>query len=473
MYHFSNLLKGIQSEVLPVQWGEVFWDSLTKGKLQERSRQLRYDALFQACHRLDIPLLLTAHTLDDDIVTMFYRLAHLSGIDGMAGMKGATTFPVDGSPVSSRFFVGHPLLPVAKQRLLETCKEAGIEWTEDKSNEDMDYRRNSILNSLRLAQESNPALTTASLERTLNNFKRIRSDIHEDLVKVFDKSVIVNKVNGDCTLILNDAEWIRRRPLATRLIMLLLQYGAANRYPARTPSINALYTSLLQAYEEHQTVQKAWINRLPPSVRPKDLQPIDKTKRVALRQHTLAGCTFYSLSRVDAMRRIALQEKLEGRKMEYGPAFLIQRDPPSKSHVHSAGLSAVEVIIEPGKSFLWDDRIHLSFSHPPSLITEQSTGPRTFRLSFTTPGDIKEFEAFTKNSPAARRRVYAYMGITPGSHLYQIPVVREFTTGPDGEKVCTYMAFPTLKAEYPAGKYQWKTTYAGIPILMSRFLCLP
>lgn len=456
-----------QHSILPLDWSPVFRESLGKGKLQERTRDMRYAALFEACQKYEVPLLLTGHNLDDDIVTMFYRFSHLSGIDGLAAMKPATTFPVFDQPQANRFFVGHPLLPLPKSRLLATCEEAKLEWTRDESNEDLDYRRNSILAALRTAQEANPALTIESLQRTLNNFKRIRADVHDEIVKVFEKSVIVNKINGDCTLILNDAEWLGRKQIATRLITLLLQYGAANRYPARTPSVNTLYTSLIAAYEEHRKEQIKWLGRLPPTVREADLQPIDKTKRVGLRQHTLAGCTFYALSRVDAMRRIALQERLEGRKLEYGPAFLIQRDPPARISSQAPGLHGTAVTLTPGQNYFWDGRFNISYDHglPTLRNPTPDPAPRTFTVSFMTPGDVKEFEALTRGNQAARRRVYAYMGTTPGTHLYQIPVVRE--VGSD------YMAFPTLKADFPVGKYRWKTSYAGTPILVSRFLCLP
>lgn len=455
---------GVKSEVVDLDWSSVFWDALSKGKLQERTREMRYEALFKACRRHDIPLLLTAHNLDDDVVTMFYRLGHFSGIDGMAAMKPATTFHVTSS-VADRFFVGHPLLAVPKARLLATCEQWGLDWTPDHSNGDMDFRRNSILGSLRAAQEANPALTTESLQRMLNNFKRIRADIHDELVQAFDKSIIVNKVNGDCTMILNDEGWLRKKHIATRLLMLLLQYGAANRYPARTPSVNKIYDELIAAYEEHQRQQRAWLGRLPRGVRKEDIMPLDMTKRVGMRQHTLAGCAFYSLSRMDAMKRIALQDRLERRRLEYGPAFLIQRNPPARTNLHGPTMKAVDVTLGPRESFLWDDRVHLSFDHAPTLAGAPPAGSRRFTVSFMTPGDVKDFEALTKAAPQVRRRVYGYIGVTPGTHLYQIPVVREPETG--------YMAFPTLQTDFPPGRYKWKTTYAGTPILVSRFLCLP
>ncbi len=259
--------------------------------------------------------------------------------------------------------------------------------------------------------------------------------------------------------------WLKKKWLATRVINLLLQYGAPTRYPARTPSVSALYSDLLAAYEDHKSKREKWLKSLPVDVKQEDLQPFDKTKRVELKQHVLANCTFYALSRTDAMRRIALQERLEGRKLEYGPAFLIQRNPPPNVCNQTPSLHPVQVTLGSGQSYLWDDRVHMSYEQVPTLANPLPSGSRTFTISFMTPGDVKEFEALTRSMPSARRRVYAYLGTTPGTHLYQIPVVRE--AGSD------YIAFPTLKADFPIGKYKWKTSYAGTPLLVSRFLCLP
>jgi tRNA(Ile)-lysidine synthase len=460
---------GIRHEVLPLDWSAIYVESLSKGRLQETCRQLRYEALFKACRRADVPLLLTGHNLDDDVVTMFYRLAHLSGLDGLAGMKAATCFPV-ASAAASRFFVGHPLMTVPKGRLQQTCADwadpAGvIQPVHDASNDDLDYRRNSLHDALRAAQSQNPVLTLEALQRTLGNFKRVRADLHDELVRIFDRSVIVNKVNGDCTLILNDPAWLHQRHLATRLLMLLLQYSAAQRYPARTPSVLSLYGRLVDAYAAHAKDSRQWLSRLAAvQQRPYELQPFDKTRRIAaFSQHTLANCTVYPLSRTDALRRISLQERLFKRKLEYGPAFLIQRDPPARGELQASGKTPIT--LGPTDSHLWDGRIHLAFEHVPSLECPSPAGARTFTAAFMTPADVKDFEAATKAMPSARRHVYAYLGTTPGSHLYQIPVVREVGSN--------YMAFPTLKADYPPGKYKWKTQYAGTPILMSRFLCLP
>ena len=452
---------GLKHEILSIDWSCTFWDSLTKGKLLEKTRQLRFEALFKACRRHDIPLLLTGHNLDDDIVTMFYRMAHLSGIDGLGSMKAAAVFPV-ANAAASKFFVGHPLLDIPKARLSKTCEHAQLEPVLDRSNLDLDFRRNSIQDCIVKIQESNPKITTESLERVLKNFKRVREDVHEELVKVFDKSVVVNRVNGDCTLILNDEAWLKRRYLTTRLLTVLLQYSAAHSYPARTPSITNLYRNLIEAFQVHKEERLAWLNKISSSTRNSEvLQPFDKTKRVVMKQHTLGGCTVYSLSRLDAMRRIALQAKLEGRNLEYGPAFLIQREPPHRIKLQSAGFGATEITLSPRQPYLWDNRVYLSFDP----ANDQDIAPRRFSVSFMTPGDVKDFEQQTASMRSARRRVYAYLGTTPGTHLYQIPVIREIGTD--------YMAFPTLKADFPIGKYKWKTSYAGTSVLVSRFLCLP
>lgn len=453
--------------VLPLDWTQVYREGLTKGKLQEMARDMRYLALFKECKRIRSPLLLTAHNLDDDIVTMFQRLAHQSGIDGLAGMKEIIPFPVQGQMSSGNFFLGRPLLQVPKARLLATCEAAGVDCIRDLSNSDLTFRRNGVLSALCQAQESSPGLSTAALEHTLRNVKRFREDLTRELMSVFERSVIINKVNGDATLILNDATWIYNKPMALRIITWLLQYASASRYPASTPSAERIYENMAEAFGRWEKEKKYLAQQVS-----SQLQPIDLTRRIKTTQMTLGNATFYPLSRTDAMRRIALQERLENRKMVYGPAYLIQSQPPGRLGRVSAS-STVEVKLNPKQPYLWDGRFHISWEPYATLANSGESqinpvnSPRTFQIGHLCTESVKQFEALTRGSTALRRRLYSYMAITPGTHLYQIPVVRELSDDPEKP---TYMAFPTLNTEYPPGRYKWRTSYAGVPILTSRFL---
>lgn len=170
---------GIKSRILKLSWNNQVSEqvSMIPGKLMLRSRENRYRVLFDECKKNNIPLLLTGHNLEDDIVTMFYRISRMSGLDGLAGMKSASTFPFP-APGSDSIFILRPFLNVPKHQLISTCTERGIEWTHDQSNDDTSFRRNECLQSLIEIQSENPAISTESLVKLLHSFKRHRAYVH-------------------------------------------------------------------------------------------------------------------------------------------------------------------------------------------------------------------------------------------------------------------------------------------------------
>ena len=100
-------------------------------------------------------VLLTAHTLDDQAETIFFRLLRGSGLSGLAGMRSLVL----------RDGVMHirPLLHVAKARLVATCTVQGWSFSHDPSNINPAYARSRMRQILpRLAPEG---LTAASLAR--------------------------------------------------------------------------------------------------------------------------------------------------------------------------------------------------------------------------------------------------------------------------------------------------------------------
>lgn len=101
----------------------------------------------------------TGHTASDQVETILYRLAASPGRRALLGMA-----PVEGEVV-------RPLLGVTREQTAAYCRERGLRWREDASNEDTRYARARVratlvpaLRSLHPAAESN-VLRTASLLR--------------------------------------------------------------------------------------------------------------------------------------------------------------------------------------------------------------------------------------------------------------------------------------------------------------------
>lgn len=88
------------------------------------------------------------------IETFFIRMAKGSGVNGLGGMYPRTVwaeFP--------RVNVLRPLLEARKTDLQEVCRNEGVEWIEDPSNQSDDYIRNNVRKILQENEELNPGIT--------------------------------------------------------------------------------------------------------------------------------------------------------------------------------------------------------------------------------------------------------------------------------------------------------------------------
>lgn len=102
--------------------------------VQERARDARYALLSAACRRDSFPALLTAHQAEDQMETFWMRLAHGSGLDGLAAMPPRRVMPCG-------VVVARPLLGFDRDALRHICRAAGVIWAEDPSNHHTKYLR--------------------------------------------------------------------------------------------------------------------------------------------------------------------------------------------------------------------------------------------------------------------------------------------------------------------------------------------
>jgi tRNA(Ile)-lysidine synthase len=100
--------------------------------IQGRARKLRYHWFSELTEENSIPLIFTAHHLDDRLETFFINF--LRG----TGLKGLKSIP------ERNIRVHRPLLSFRKKELTAYAKEKRIEWRDDSSNEKDVYLRNRI-----------------------------------------------------------------------------------------------------------------------------------------------------------------------------------------------------------------------------------------------------------------------------------------------------------------------------------------
>ncbi len=133
-----------------------------QGNVQAWARELRYTAARELAAGIGAAraaAIATGHTASDQVETILYRLAASPGRRALLGMA-----PVEGDVV-------RPLLAFAREQTAAYCRERGLPWREDASNEDPRYARARVraslvpaLRSVHPAAESN-VLRTASLLR--------------------------------------------------------------------------------------------------------------------------------------------------------------------------------------------------------------------------------------------------------------------------------------------------------------------
>ena len=111
-----------------------------KRAVQEAARLARYSLLREVSETEGAAAIVTGHTRDDQIETVLMRSSRGIG-RGLAGMAESTLFSAD-------TWVLRPLLAVRKQVLRDKLLEFGAEWIEDPSNNDAQFERVRVRQSI-------------------------------------------------------------------------------------------------------------------------------------------------------------------------------------------------------------------------------------------------------------------------------------------------------------------------------------
>ncbi len=205
--------------------------------IQAKAREIRYRLLEGWCRRHAVPLLMTAHTLEDQAETFLIRLIRGSGVDGLSGMPDRTVLRDGAGQVTIE--VVRPLLHVPKERLRATLREAGLDWLEDPSNEDDRYTRVRIRRMLDLLARE--GLTTGRLAATANRMQRSRRALDHACQCILNEAVAWDRAGFalvDLTVI-----WRAPEDVGLRLLRRIVQAVGGQPYPPR-------HDRLLRVYED-------------------------------------------------------------------------------------------------------------------------------------------------------------------------------------------------------------------------------
>ena len=152
--------------------------------IQERARAARYDLLLKTCRAEGFTHLALAHNLEDQAETFWMRLAHGSGLDGLAGM--AAQRETEGVTLI------RPLLGFTRAELRAVCTAKKTAWIEDVSNTNEKFLRVRLrkLEELLAAEGLSPqrmgntmqklAEARAALEQVTDNLMRAAVIFHDE-----------------------------------------------------------------------------------------------------------------------------------------------------------------------------------------------------------------------------------------------------------------------------------------------------
>jgi tRNA(Ile)-lysidine synthase len=123
------------------------------GNLQAWARELRYAAAERLAVERDA-LIATGHTASDQVETILYRLAASPGRRALLGMAAA-----EGRLV-------RPLLGLSREQTADYCRERGLGFSEDSSNEDERFARTRVRSGLLPALRAVHPAAEANVLRT-------------------------------------------------------------------------------------------------------------------------------------------------------------------------------------------------------------------------------------------------------------------------------------------------------------------
>ena len=113
-----------------------------KSGVEEAARIGRYAALGAMCAEHQVPLLLTAHHLDDQAETVLLQLLRGSGAAGLSGMDSWNAAP--DLLGQADLLMARPLLKVSRAALESYAAAEQLAYVEDESNHDPRYARNAL-----------------------------------------------------------------------------------------------------------------------------------------------------------------------------------------------------------------------------------------------------------------------------------------------------------------------------------------
>lgn len=136
---------------------------------EEAARRARYSALSEKISEKEY--LLTAHNADDQAETVMLQLLRGAGPKGLAAMPEITTF--------YKGFHSRPLLHLTREEILNYARKNNLTWIDDESNQNNNFDRNYLRNTVMPLLKSRWPQLTKSMSRSAKNCSEAKNMLAE------------------------------------------------------------------------------------------------------------------------------------------------------------------------------------------------------------------------------------------------------------------------------------------------------
>jgi tRNA(Ile)-lysidine synthase len=214
-------------------------------RVQERARGARYALLRARMREIGAALLITAHTLDDQAETVLMRMAHGSGIAGLAGMRPICE--------QDRLIHARPFLSLPKARLLATCRCNDWPFVVDPSNENSRFARARWRKLAPLLEDE--GLTAARLAKLADRAASFEESLEVKAAAAFAAACIEEGEDG---LVLDMERVMRHEPREVALRLLLRGVKAAGGASARIrlERVENLFSALCEVFAARKPLKR-------------------------------------------------------------------------------------------------------------------------------------------------------------------------------------------------------------------------
>ncbi|QOD38658.1 tRNA lysidine(34) synthetase TilS [Candidatus Wolbachia massiliensis] len=205
-----------------------------KGNVQLKARKARYKLLTEWCKNNNVKYLLVAHHKDDQAETFLLRLERGSGIDGLSSM--------DYQSFLNNVCILRPLLNFSRSEIEKYANFHQLKWVEDRSNQDLKYRRTLYRNLLKASD--NQEILTERICLTALHMKRAAKALLHYTRLAFNDCVNVHDL-GYIEIQLSEFYKVPEE-IALRLLLYSIMTISSKYYKPRYNSLIAIFNKILR-----------------------------------------------------------------------------------------------------------------------------------------------------------------------------------------------------------------------------------